>query len=199
MHSPFNIIDFSPLQVLAFSYMFAKLCFLALFNIILSLLYYNMKSLDYLFVFSFKNIGLLALLFIVYVIMCSLKTLLTLTALCAGMYFDMNYCLNVQCERDTDNGIAIKHFQGEMNLRKHFGFCSNKKAIVLTFKYCKVEQFIMTKDMLQIYYPNVRTIVWQCIGKCIIEENKNIANIYGCEKGKHFNIIFFFVFFLFFL
>ena len=42
--------------------------------------------------------------------MCSLTTLLTLTALCAGMYFDMNYCLNVQCERDTNNGIAIKHF-----------------------------------------------------------------------------------------
>ena len=72
--------------------------------------------------------------------MCSLTTLLTLTALCAGMYFDMNYCLNVQCERDTNNGIAIKDFQGEMILRKHFGFCSNKKAIVLTFKYCKVEQ-----------------------------------------------------------
>ena len=113
-------------------------------------------------------------------------TLMTLIALCAGIYFDVNYCLNVKCERDNTNGIAIKKFQGKMNLKKHFGFCSNKKAIVLTFKYCKVEQFIMTKDMLKIYYPNVRTIVWQCIGKCIIEENKNIANIYGCEKGKHF-------------
>ena len=116
--------------------------------------------------------------------MYELSRLIIMIALCVGICFDSNNCFNVICEKDNTNGSAIKEFQGEMNLRKNFGFCSNKNAIALTFKYCKEEQFTVTKDMLRIYYPNVRTIVWQCVGKCLIEENKKIVNLYGCEKGN---------------
>ena len=105
-------------------------------------------------------------------------------ALCVGICFDIRNCLYGKCEKDDTNSIASKDFQGALNLKKNFGFCSNKKAIILTFKYCRVEQFTITKDMLRMYYPNVRTIVWQCVRKCVIEENKNIVNICGCEKGN---------------
>ena len=95
-------------------------------------------------------------------------------------------CVNVKCEKFDSNGVAINDFQGEMNLKRDFRFCSNEQAVILTFKYCKVEQFVIPTKQLKIYYPKVRTIVWQCSGKCLIEENEDIVNLYGCEKGKLF-------------
>ena len=93
-------------------------------------------------------------------------------------------CSNVECQKDGTYGIAIKNFQGAMALKENFRFCSNNQAVVLTFKYCKVEQFLISRQELRIFYPKVRTISWQCLGKCLIEENEDIVNIYGCQKGK---------------
>ena len=107
-------------------------------------------------------------------------------ALCLTFLLNRRECVNVKCEKFDSNGVAIKDFQGEMNLKRDFRFCSNEHAVILTFKYCKVEQFVIPTNQLKIYYPKVRTIVWQCSGKCLIEENEDIVNLYGCEKGKLF-------------
>ena len=94
-------------------------------------------------------------------------------------------CSNVECQKDGTYRIAIKNFQGAMALKENFRFCSNNQAVVLNFKYCKVEQFLISRQELRIFYPKVRTISWQCLGKCLIEENEDIVNIYGCQKGKN--------------
>ena len=38
-------------------------------------------------------------------------------------------------------------------------------------------------------------MVWQCIGKCLIEENEDTVNIYGCAKGTFLKLFIFFVVF----
>ena len=117
-------------------------------------------------------------------------------AICLSVLLNRRECVNVKCEKFDSNGVAIKDFQGEMNLKRDFRFCSNEDAVILTFKYCKVEQFIIPTNQLKIYYPKVRTIVWQCSGKCLIEENKDIVNLYGCEKGKLFIYLSIYIFFI---
>ena len=116
-------------------------------------------------------------------------------ALCLTVLLNRRECVNVKCEKFYSNGVAIKDFQGEMNLKRDFRFCSNEHAVILTFKYCKVEQFIIPTNQLKIYYPKVGTIVWQCSGKCLIEENEDIVNLYGCEKGKLFIYLFIYLYF----
>ena len=93
-------------------------------------------------------------------------------------------CLYVECEKDENITVYIKNFRGSGNLYENFGFCSNKKALVLIFKNCKVEQYVIRREDLHDYYPKVKTIVWQCQGKCLIEENDQIVNYDRCQKGK---------------
>ena len=70
-------------------------------------------------------------------------------------------------------------------------FCSNNEAVILIFKNCKVERYIIKEDALQRYYPSVKTIVWECQGNCLIEENNIIVNSIRCQKGNFhiFNLI----------
>ena len=36
-----------------------------------------------------------------------------------------------------------------MNLKRNFRFCSNNQAVILTFKYCKAEQFIYSQQSVK--------------------------------------------------
>ena len=92
-----------------------------------------------------------------------------------------------QCQKDGKMIVYIQNFLGSGVLKENFGFCSNKDAIILIFQKCKVEQYVIKKNDLDLYYPNVKTIVWECEGKCLIEDTVVIANIIRCQKGN-FNI-----------
>ena len=93
------------------------------------------------------------------------------------------YTTYLQCEKDKNKGIYIKNFEGSGVLNENFGFCSNKDAVILFFKKCKVEQYLIRKDALEKYYPEVKIIVWECQGKCLIEDTNIVVNIIRCQKG----------------
>ena len=80
--------------------------------------------------------------------------LFTTLILFLSVCFLRRECSNVECQKDGIYGIAIKL------------------------------QFLISRQDLRIFYPKVRTISWQCLGKCLLEENEDIVNIYGCQKGK---------------
>ena len=111
-----------------------------------------------------------------------------------SLFFDRRECISIKCEKYESYGVAIKDFQGEMILRKNFRFCSNSEAVLLTFKYCKVEQFIIPKTLLKDVLSKGQNNCMAMPRKCLIEENEDIVNIYGCEKGKLIIYLFIFLF-----
>ena len=72
---------------------------------------------------------------------------------------DVVYTIYLQCEKDESKSVYIKNFVGSGVLNKNFGFCSNKDAVILIFKNCKVEQYVIRKNALERYCPKVKTIV----------------------------------------